>query len=414
MALLAIVAVSLLFALVSRRYSTLYRYAGGVALAGHLFIAVVVLPRLPYRWDIPLFHENAVRILEGGATDPLSVLDTFGTVQALVYAVFGADPTTLAVVNGLFAVLIPLPACYLADRLYGPLESTDGLALAVLFLPLPFLFNSLPMRDALSTLLAVTLIALVVRVLVDRRYWSAPAVAPLWGMLFLLREELALLVLLGAAGSVLVAAATEIGGRTVTLRSLALVALPIGLCGFALFARLFPVDALNYRLQYRSTGGAAYLDFMQYGSWLDVVLAAPTRAIYFQFAPFPLHVDSAFDLFAFASFPLLVVLATTAFLSLRTADTEPVVEVSLLIFYLGGIVGYGLIDSNFGTTIRHRALFVFLLCVFSAPWLESWLGSLRRRVGDALREEGDRDEQEQEAEKLDAGAEVRSEHRRDA
>lgn len=410
MVVLATVVVACLFALVSRHRSRVYRYAGGVALAGHVFVAVAVVPRLPYQWDVPLFHENAMRILAGGETAPLSVLDAFGTVQALVYALFGADPTTLAIVNGLFAVLIPLPACYLADRLYGSLESTDGLLLVLLFLPAPFVFNSLPMRDALSTLLALALIALVVRVLVDRHFWSAPALPPLWGMLFLLREELALLILLGAAGSVLVAVATELTGRRLSIASLSLVAAPIGLLGVALFSRLFPVDVLNARLQYRSAGGAAYLESMHYESWFDVILAAPIRAIYFQFAPFPLHVDSVFDLLAALSLPLLIVLVTTSFLSLRAAETDPVVEISLLIFYFGGILGYGLIDSNFGTTIRHRILFVFLLGVFSAPVFESWLHSVRRRVDDARGEQRQSDEKEQETEELDAGAEVGREH----
>ncbi|QLH81402.1 glycosyltransferase family 39 protein [Halosimplex pelagicum] len=404
MVALAVVAVALAFALVARRRSRTYRLAAGLALAAHLVFALVVLPLLPYTWDIGTFHEIATGLLEGAEAGPLSSLDAFGTVQALVYASFGADPTTMAVVNGLVAVLTPLPACYLARRLYDPLESTDGLLLALLFLPFPFLFASLPMRDALSTLLALTLLAVCVRAVADRRHRWALAAPPLWGMVFLLREELAFLVLLGAAGSLLVAALRRVTDRQITLASLALAGLPVAVAGFALFTRLFPVDALNSRLQYRIMGGAAYLGFERYGSWLDVLLAAPVRAIYFQFAPFPLHVDSAFDLLAVLSLPLLVVLATAAYLTLRRVEHDPVVTLPLLVVYLGGIVGYGLIDSNFGTTIRHRSFFVFLLAVFAAPALESWWRSLRVRVEKPLRQGRDRDEHQRETEELDARA----------
>lgn len=411
MVVAATVAVVMLFALVSRRRSRLYRYAGGLALAGHLLVAVVVLPLLPYEWDIELFHTIAVGILNGAETNPLSSLDAFGTVQALIYAVFGADPTVLAVFNGLLAVLIPLPMCYISQRLYEPLESTDGLLLVLLFFPFPFLFNTLPMRDALSTLLAVTLLAICVRAIADDGHWWALTAPPLWGMVFLLREELALLILLGAGGSLLVAAARRAAGQEVSLRSLVLATIPVGICGFALFAGLFPVDVLNSRLQHRAIGGGAYLEFMRYESWLDVALAAPVRAIYFQFAPFPLHVDSAFELVAVLSLPPLIALVVAAYASLRAVETDSLVEILLLVVYVGGIVGYGLIDSNYGTTIRHRSVFVFLLAVFSAPVLESWYRSLRRRLDEAVDQHSQTDEQQREAQKLDAGPEVRTEHR---
>jgi len=200
----------------------------------------------------------------------------------------------------------------------------------------------------------------------------------------LLREELALLILLGVVGALLVAAVRRVVDEDVSLCSLALSSVPVGICGFALFAVLFPVDALNARLQYRAMGGAAYLEFMRYESWLDVLLAAPVRAIYFQFAPFPLHVTSTFDLVAILSLPLLIALAVTAYRSIQAVETDSLVEILLGIVYVGGIVGYGLIDSNFGTTIRHRSVFVFLLAVFSAPILESWYRSLRQRVDKAI------------------------------
>ncbi|MFC4987193.1 hypothetical protein [Saliphagus infecundisoli] len=407
----AVVAVVVAFALVARRRSRLYGYAGGVALAGHLLLAVVVLPLVPYDWDIDLFHTAAVAILSGADPNLLSPVDAFATVQALLYAAFGADPTVLAVVNGLLAVLIPLPLCYVARRLYAPLESTDGLLVVLLFFPFPFLFNTLPMRDALSTLLAVALLAVCVRVIADgRRRWALPAPA-LWVAVFLLREELALLILLGAGGALLVAVVRKIAGREIPLRSLALATIPVGVCGFALFSALFPVDALDARVQYRAIGGGAYLESMRYESWLDVVLAAPVRAIYFQFAPFPLHVDSAFDLAAVLSLPLLVALVVIAYRSLRAVEADSAVAVFLLVVYGGGVVGYGLIDSNYGTTIRHRSIFVFLLAVLGAPVLESWYRSLRRYLEETVDQHRQGDEHQHEAQELDAGGGVRAEHR---
>jgi len=400
-AVAALVAVAL-FGLIARGRSRCYQWAGGVALLAHIVFSLAVLPVLPYDWDIDLFHEVAVGILQGGRMSPFSSLDAFGTVQAVLYAVFGADPTVLSVFNGLVAVLLPLPACYLASRLYDT-ASTDAVTVLVLFLPFPFLFHSLPMRDALSTLLALVTLAVCVRVLVDRQYPWAATLPPLWGMVLLLREELALVILLGLGGAAIVGALSHLFDRAVRLTSLALAAIPVGIAGFAMFASLFPVGALNERLQYRSAGGAAYLDFMRYDSWLDVVLSAPVRAVYFQYAPFPLHADSAFDLAAVLFSPVLVVLTVTAYRSLRSADTDPLARALLVVVYCCGVVGYGLVDSNFGTTIRHRGLFVFLLVIFSTPVLASWDRSVRRLVDQTLYDRRDTEEKQREAEKLDAG-----------
>jgi len=382
--LFAVSSIVLLFVFVSRRRSACFRYWGGVALVGHLVFALYVLPLVPYGWDIDRFHTAALGILSGEPTSSFSAVESFGTFQALVYAVFGSDPTVLSIVNGFLAVLIPLPACYVARRLYPSLESTDGLLMTLLFLPLPFLFTSVPMRDAASTLVTFTLIALVVKAVDEHRDWAALASVPLWGLLFLLREELAVLVLLGAVGAVVVRLSVMRTTAELSYTSLFVAAVPVGLVGFVLFSRLFPVAALNARLQYRSSGGAAYLDFMAYETWGDVLLAAPIRAIYFQFAPFPLHVNSVFDGLAFLSFPVVTLLFVAAYLSIRTLETNSVVAMVLLVVYFGGVIGYGLIDSNFGTTVRHRIVFVFLLGIVSAPALESWLRSLRRQFDERV------------------------------
>lgn len=411
--LVALCSVVLLYAALARSRSRLYRRAAGVALAGHIFVAVVVLPAIPYDWDIALFHANALRILGGGATDAFSAVDAFATVQALVYAAFEPDTTALAIVNGLFAVLTPLPLCALAKHLYPDRNGTHGLLLLGLFCPLPFLFSSLPMRDALSTLLAVTVLAVIVHAATERDPFVALLAPPLGGALFLLREELALLALLAGGAAGLVVAAERVAGIR-SLRALLPLAVPVGLVGVALFALVFPVGALNARLHYRAMGSAAYLNQMAYHTWLDVLLAAPIRAIYFQFAPFPLHVGSAFDLLAAASLPLVIALAAAAYWCLKDHETDPAAALGLLVFYGGGIVGYGLIDANFGTTVRHRTIFVFVLGVFAAPALELWYESGRARVEAALDDQRDERGDDEEAEKLDRHAERRRENGGDA
>jgi hypothetical protein len=154
--------------------------------------------------------------------------------------------------------------------------------------------------------------------------------------------------------------------------------IPFGVLGFGIFTIQYPFETLQGKLSYRASGSAAYLESFQYTSWVDMIIAAPGRAIYFQYAPFPLHVHQIFHLLALSSLPILIILTIAAALSLCECETNRITLVLLLVVYSAGIVGYGLIDSNFGTTARHRVSFVFLLVVFASPVLDHWWLKIRR------------------------------------
>lgn len=357
-----------------------YTGAGTAALLGHVSFGALVLPRLPYTWDIGRFHYRAVLLLNSELPPTNPTINSFAGVQAVLYSVFGADPTVVAVFNGLCAVLVALPAADLARRLYPNLSTTRGLAALILFLPLPFVFLTLPMRDTLGVLVFFSLLAAVARAY-DGETWPPVLGVPLWGALSLLRPELGVILLIGGVAGALVRAIDTIVERPVTLRSLvAFVALP-GAILLPFVAPRIPVAPFAERLQRRSVGGATYLDGFTYETGLDVILAAPARALYFQYAPFPLHVTSLFDVVTVLLLPLLVALTVAAYRSARECERDLAVLVLLLTTYVLGIVGYGLVDANFGTTARHRIPFTFLLCILAAPTLECWATLLLGSVG---------------------------------
>jgi len=369
---LSIVFTLLLFAFLSRWTDRRYRYAAGIALVGHILVAVVIVPRVPYTWDIAKFHEAAVLILAG--QEPLygHTVSSFAAFQSLVYAVYGSTPLSLSLVNSLLAVLIPIPLSRLTEALYPDSKTTHVAMVTALFLPLPFFILTVPMRDALSTLAFISMLALFVETVVTESLLPTTVAVPLWGMLYLLRPELALVLVVGASAAEAVYSIDAVSRTPTSLPSLVAVMTPVGVLGFLFFANRFPLAKLNGKLAIRAQGSAAYLESFEYQSWVDVIVAAPVRAIYFQFAPFPLHVEQVFHLAAALSLPVLLLLAIGSVFSLRECHTDRVVGVFLVTVYVAGIVGYGLIDSNFGTTIRHRIPFVFLLVVFASPALNRW------------------------------------------
>jgi hypothetical protein len=104
---LAVVLIGLLYAYLSQWMDTVYRYAAGIALLGHSLVAIVVIPRLPYGWDIAKFHESAVLILRGGVPEYATTVSSFATFQSLIYTFSGTDPIALSLINGLLVVLVP-------------------------------------------------------------------------------------------------------------------------------------------------------------------------------------------------------------------------------------------------------------------------------------------------------------------
>jgi hypothetical protein len=376
--LLAIVLIVLLYVYLSQWMDTVYRYAAGLALLGHSIVAIVVLPRIPYGWDIAKFHGSAVSILSGGIPEYATSVASFATFQSVIYTFSGTDPIALSIINGLLAVLVPFPLRYVMRKLYPELQTTHLPTLLILFLPLPFIMLTIPMREGLAILLFAILLALSVQAIVEQSIWSVIVALPLWGIVYLLRSELALILVVGGGAAVFVSIIDTVTDRSISLRGLFLSITPFGIIGFGIFTIRYPFEALQGKLSYRASGSAAYLESFQYTSWIDVIIAAPGRAIYFQYAPFPLHVNQVFHLLALSSLPILIILTIAAAFSLYESKTNRLTLVLLLVVYGAGIVGYGLIDSNFGTTARHRVSFVFLLVVFASPVLDHWWLKIRR------------------------------------
>lgn len=358
-----------------------YLVFGSIALVAHLIIGLYIIPQLPYGWDIGNFHDAALTILDGSPEGSSSVV-AFGTFQAILYVVFEPRREVIAVINSLFAVLLPIPVCYLAKQLYpSALRSLSGLMLFVLFFPVPFLFMTIPMRDAFSVFLGFGILALFVHGYAQREIWSSVLSMPALGMLYLVRPELALLLIIGAFGGVTVFILNKIAGRQLSLQSLSVALTPVGVGGILLGSRIYPFDRLASQASWRAQGGAVYLEWMEYDSVEEMIIAAPTRAIFFQYAPFPLQAETTFHALPLVALPLLILCTVGAYRSLVGCRIDTVVATTLLSVYFGGIIGYGIVTSNFGTGVRHRMMFTFLLLVFAAPVLDRWERSLTNWLG---------------------------------
>src|SRR5699024_6257994 len=49
----------------------------------------------------------------------------------------------------------------------------------------------------------------------------------------------------------------------------------------------FNFNYIATEMNYRASGGSGYLEWMNYGSFIDIFVYAPIRFVYFTFTPFP-------------------------------------------------------------------------------------------------------------------------------
>ena len=131
------------------------------------------------------------------------------------------------------------------------------------------------------------------------------------------------------------------------------------------------LDYANVQLRSRATGGSAYLQGMQYHSLIDMLLFAPIRFVYFLFGPFPWRITNPLMLLAFVESMAILVIFYLFIKDLIINKTLAKWKstIFMIIFFLIGITASSLIDSNYGTAIRHKMNYVFVLFILASPHL---------------------------------------------
>ena len=102
--------------------------------------------------------------------------------------------------------------------------------------------------------------------------------------------------------------------------------------------------------------------------FITLVTKIFARIIYFLYSPFPWDFKRYYHLIGFADTVLMFYLTICAW-NHRTLIWEDPVTRFLLLLLLTYVLIYGLGTSNFGTAIRHKTKFMFILICLAAPKL---------------------------------------------
>lgn len=117
----------------------------------------------------------------------------------------------------------------------------------------------------------------------------------------------------------------------------------------------------------RADGGAAYLSGMTVSGFFDILWQAPIRMFYFLFSPMPWQIRSIGHAFGMIDSMFYFFMAFLLFKHRDEILRRPEAKALVLIFFVLLVV-FSFGTSNFGTAMRHRAKFGFILLIMTAPF----------------------------------------------
>ena len=313
---------------------------------------------------------------------------TFVYLETALFLVFG--PTTLAMtcVNALLSALVVTLAYDITRRFAGPAPATFT-AIAVSLYPSLVLWSSLNLKDTLVITLVVCALWSLQR-MQERPQWLFLGVTAL---ALLALESLRRYVFLGLAALAPLAVSFSASRRriawtAVTLATsimlVAAVAVTGGLggsggalaVGFADLERIRAAMAAGARTAFAdplgATGGNDALVLTRTLSYV------PRGVAYTLFAPFPWDVHGLRDLVTLPEMLLwylsLIAAPIGVYRAKRWRATAP------LVLYVVGLLGlFVLVEGNVGTLFRHRAMVVPFVIMLAAPVLVEAATALQRR-----------------------------------
>ena len=298
----------------------------------------------------------------------------------IVYFVIDRSPLLIQALNVFLGTLIIYISASVSRELFDSRTSTFVAWIACLF-PALLLYSAITMREvAVVFTFALGILFFVQWLKKDQFHFLVKSmlfilVSGLFhtGMLFLLA------VLLVFWCNRMLGAFLRLRMGSFTIKILAsliiisLVAFPLvtgaGMEKIGDLSRLIDPEYLGDRHEIQARDRAAYLTNLNISSYADLIYAVPLKTIYFLFAPFPWNVKAPIDFIGMADglfYLCLVLSALYGFKEIRRQHGKFVFW-GLAVLLLAGIVVFAMGTGNYGTALRHRTKFAFLLIVIAGP-----------------------------------------------
>jgi len=325
----------------------------------------------------------------------------YPTVIGLVYYVLDRSPLLIQGINVLFGTFVVYNVGAITRLLFNSKVAVIASWMACLF-PALLLYSAITMREVAVVFPFSLFVLFFVRWLKgDRIIHLLGSITFLYisslfhiGVSFLmilpglfLIYKIYEAILKGRAGSLII---KIIAGCLLLIMLAVPVMTGAGMEKIRDLSSMTDIDYLAFRHEKQSIDRAAYLQDLTMSSPGNLVYAVPLKILYFLFAPFPWQIEALIDITGTIDGLFYFVLIILAFRGLSRIRQEhgKLVFWGIAATLAAGIVVFAMGTANYGTALRHRAKFAFIIITLAGPALHYYLSQrflVKKRVRPSCR-----------------------------
>lgn len=316
-----------------------------------------------WKQDLPVFYETSTS---------LSV-KSYSLWLAAIFFIFGKLPLVAVTINVILAISVVILTYKIAFLVFDNRQVAKWSGALVLFFPSFIAFSSYILRDTLIMFLSFVMIYhFLLAVKKEKTFYHSIITVVFFILCGIMRvQNLYLYSAIFIAFWIILFLKSDYGAVSkialISILTLAFIWIVTKNQEFFLSLATYPMRAKPYR----ALGGSAYLTWMEYNTLFDIIKYMPLRFIYFTFGPFPWHINTVFQLLSAAEgfLILFAFIYTIVYLAKYGLKKNGDLKLYLFLFCIIGLLISSTVDSNFGTSVRHRIIHVIFLFVFAAEYM---------------------------------------------
>jgi hypothetical protein len=340
-----------------------------------------VAPFLPDQSDTRLFSFQAMRIVENISNNvplfynldySLSV-KSYSLFLSFFYRFLGEQIMLAGLINSILGLLSGILVYKISKNIFKDERSALLAAGFALFWPSIIIFTSYALRDSIVFYLTMRMIYHTIcagqKINISRNVFIAFISLLFIGIFRVQNFYLYFIILLFYALFYL-------------FKGRGLLKLSVGIIFIMVLIILFQKnqDFINLIITYpmraqplRAVGETAYLQSMQYNDFFDILKYLPLRFFYFTYGPFIWNANGVFMMFAAIEgvFIFMMSILTLRYFMYDGVSHNQKLIYFLLLFCLVGLIANSIVDSNFGTVVRHRFIYITMLFLFASASLKN-------------------------------------------
>jgi hypothetical protein len=297
---------------------------------------------------------------------------SYSLASSFVYFLFGDHQILMRIINSFLAVLAGARIFKISNLLFKNQRAAYYSLIIFIFYPSIIVYTVIDMRDSLILFITVDGLYRIVGLFFRSSAKNKNLLVFEIFLLFFLRTQYIVLFSFILLLYIIIRLFT-VGKYRLLAWSLSLLIVLAAI--YLLINAVYFQNLLGYinrDMKGRTLGGSFYLEGIEYRTWVDVVRWTPLRMLHFLFGPFPWRITNSFMLLGFleSSFLLLLVLGSIKSFQLVTDLQSKKAIVVLVLFAVVGLAGNALIDSNYGTAIRHKINYIYVFIILASSYFE--------------------------------------------